>query len=179
MPSNPQHITVRCFQCHREETWQVNQGEILQREIAQEGGARQPAGHPTLESWEILKRIRMEKIWRVVEPCPSCAMPFAAKQARLVAMDWPLTLPDCTVYVGPDKNMGPDGPMSDEEVDRRIKDAYAEKFKVRSLVSPTGWFQAGILLIFVAIFLTWLFGVICLSQFYISIYEQGIPEIAH
>jgi hypothetical protein len=169
-----QDISARCFSCHRQETWRVEENAIVDRTIVMEGGIRAPVGHLQLAAWAAIKTMRDEGSWRVIEPCHGCGQPFAARQSRQVPMDWPLSIGEITYHVGPDLNTGPKGPIDDDELERLLTDAYQDRFDPKSLVSPTNWFKASLFSVFVAIFLTWLTGVLCLSQFYLAIYHQGL-----
>ena len=166
-------IHAQCFTCHRTETWTVQDNEIHARDIIVEGGARQPSVHPMLEALQNLKQFRSESIWRVIEPCPACGMPFAGRQTRQVPMEWPLTIGEETYFVGPEVNTGPDGPISDEALEALLLEAYRERFDAKKLVSPTTWFQVMVLSVFAAVFLAWATSAFCLSQFYIGIFSRG------
>ena len=167
-------IHAHCLSCHRKEIWSVDNNEILSREVSIEGGARKPKVHPELAAWQILQQWRDKKIWRVIEPCPACGMPMAARQTRQVAMEWPLTIGEDTYFVGPEVNTGPNGPISDEDLNALLRDAYRERFDAKKIVSPRTWFQVMVMSVFAAVFLAWLTSAFVLSQFYIGIFSRGL-----
>lgn len=169
-----EEIQAKCFICHRDERWSVKNNTILARRTGSEGGARQPSVHPHLAAWRVLQVIRAEKIWRVIEPCPACEMPFAARQTRQVPMEWPLQIEDATYFVGPERNTGPDGLIDDDALNTLLEDAYRETFDAKTLVHPETWFKASLFSIFIAIFIAWLAGAFCLTQFYLAVYQQGL-----
>lgn len=168
-----QEVHAKCLSCFHEQRWVVEHNEILSREVWVDGGSRKPQKHPHLSAWEQIKTFRNEGVWKVIEPCPKCGMPFAARQSLQVAMEWPLPCGDITYFCGPEKNTGPDGLISDDDLEQHLKDAYGERFDASTLVDPTRWFQLISFTVFAAIFVAWALGAFCLFNFYMAIYQQG------
>ena len=88
-------------------------------------------------------------------------------------MEWPLTVGDETYFAGPDLNTGPSGPIHDDALDTLLTETYRERFDAKILISPKTWFQASLFTVFLLVFITWLTGAFCLSQFYVGIFNQG------
>ena len=169
-----QTVHANCVICHRHERWLVEENTIAERTVMLDGGSRRPKEHPQLAAWNALRTVQRDKTLRVIEPCAACGMPMAAKQSRQVPMDWPIDVHGVTYFVGPERTMGPEGPVDNDTLNTLLQDAYRQRFEAKSLVSPTAWFRVALLSIFVAIFFAWLTSAFCLSQFYLGIYEQGL-----
>jgi hypothetical protein len=88
-------------------------------------------------------------------------------------MEWPIRIGEETYFVGPEHNTCSEGLISDAELERRLKDAYEERFQASSLLNPKHWFQASLFTVFIALFVAWAMGAFCLAQFYLAVYQQG------
>lgn len=169
-----QEVHAKCLSCFHEQQWLVENNEILSRETTVEGGARQPTLHPHLAAWTHIVAFRKKGVWKVIEPCPKCGMPFAVRQSLQVPMEWPIPCNEVTYFCGPEKNTGPDGLISDVDLEIILRETYGERFDPKSIVDPTRWFQLFSFIVFAAIFFAWALGAFCLFNFYMALYQQGL-----
>ena len=168
MPSN-----VRCYVCHRVESWTLDASKELLRVVEIEGGARQPREHPHLAAWRVIARGSTEGLGHIVGRCDACDMPLLSSASDLEATPWSITAPDGVLHIDGTSFTGPQGPLTIPEATSWLEGHYRERFQVKSLLDPVAYLRGFMMIVFVGVLVAWLMSLFCVTQFYMGLYQMA------